>query len=145
MSGLPLQGPTTSGRIVPGHRPCILSHRLPTSCRLIDGARLSGHSRFEGSRGGNLNTGCAQLCNSKLKRKAIKTRCRPSAALLVDDVETVDITDSDMLQLTDSSGADALVNNTLAIQQLSDDLQRQMNALSAYTVCLLLQVYTQPC
>lgn len=69
----------------------------------------------------------------------MQTRCRASAAIVVDDIETVEITDSDMLhhtQAPDSPGVDALVTNTMEIQRLSEDLQRQIASLTAFTVCI---------
>lgn len=150
MSGMYAPGPAAPGTVFPGHRFCGLSALLPTP-RPFRSFQLSAVSNSRDLQ--RLRLLKSASCGRKElhRQTTVQTRCRASSATVVDDIETVEITDSDMLHYSpssDSAGVDALMTNTLEIQRLSEDLQRQMASLTALTVCvreLLILVHASCC
>ena len=140
MPALHAQGFAVSDSIFHGHNFRVLSRRLPISVRPARNSKNSASPFVNNFQSGNSRHKCACGRSHKLKNTPGQARCRASAAAVADEIETVEVSSDDMLQFSqpsDNSGVEALASNTLEIQRLSDDLQRQIASLTAFTVCTL--------
>ena len=125
-----------TSRIFRTHRGCSLLRR-PSACTSPSGGvpvQASSKSRFARehyrSAGGR--------CLKQLGHQRAQRRCQASPSSVTDSLETLDLTDSDMVHLSlseDSSGSDAMLRNNLdEIEQLSANLTLQLAKLTDYTV-----------
>ena len=138
MPVLHAQGSVMSDSIFHGHNFRVLSRRLPIAVKPARNSKYSASPFVNNFQSGKSRHKCACGRSHKLKKAPGQAQCRASAAAVADEVETVEVSSSDMLHFTqpsDNSGVEALASNTLEIQRLSDDLQRQIASLTAFTVC----------